>query len=101
MGVALSRPDPSEHHLGMVHIAEAALTAIGVTIQYSTELAADVAGDWNGYTRTVIIRADAHPLHQVWHLEQVLTLLLRGPAATPAAHHERRLVLVPPLPSDS
>lgn len=99
MGVALSRPDPSQHPRGPLHITEA-LRDAGVTIQYG-EPADGKAAAWNGYTRTATIRSDIHPLNEVWLLEQLLTLLLRGPAAVPAARHERRLVLVPPLPSDT
>jgi hypothetical protein len=97
MGVALSRPDPNEQLRG-THLAEV-LRGIGVTVQY-VEMSAEIIGELNDYTRTVYIREDAHPLNQAWQLGQFLTLLLCGPAATPAAHHERRLVLVPPLPSD-
>jgi hypothetical protein len=96
MGAALPRQNPSQHPRRPIHLAEA-LQAIGVTIQYA-ELASDTAAEWNGYTRTATIRGDVHPLNQAWLLKQVLTLLLLGPAATPAACHERRLILVPPLP---
>jgi hypothetical protein len=98
MGVALTRPEPGQHLRGMIHPAEV-LLGIGVTIEY-IELAADILGDWNDYTRTASVREDAHPLNQAWFLWQVLTFLLSGPAATPAARHERRLTLVPSLPSD-
>jgi hypothetical protein len=96
MGVALPRRNPSEHLRGMITLAEA-LRSVGVTVQY-IEMPAHILGELNDYTRTVYIREDAHPLNQAWQLGQFLALLLCGPAATPAAHHERRLVLVPPLP---
>jgi uncharacterized protein involved in propanediol utilization len=98
MGVAAAQPDPRQHLNEMLDLVEV-LRSIGVTVQY-VEMSDEILGELNDYTRTVYIRKNAHPLNQAWQLGQFLNLLLCGPAATPAARHERRLVLVPPLPSD-
>ncbi len=86
---------PVECAEGMVEAARRLRTELGIDLQFSDRVpAADLAW-WDSVANTLIIRADAPLIDQVWVLAQAWLYLVVGPDASACAVPEPRLVLVP------